>query len=175
VASRTEGNGRFEALVQRYARLVRSAVGRVAGPESALVAEDAEQEVFLSLWKALGNERTPGHPASYIYRTAVRETVRLLRRVRREQETAMDAVGERAAMDPDPEARAFSRELGRQIAGSIETLSPDRARAVRAHLAGYDVREVMEMFGWSYHRARNLISRGMADLRKELARRGIHA
>jgi hypothetical protein len=32
----------------------------------------------------------------------------------------------------------------------------------------------MEMYGWSYQKARNLVARGMADLREALARRGIH-
>ncbi len=169
-----EEAGRFEALVARYAHLIRSAVARVAGPKAPMVGEDVEQEILLALWKALGGERTPDHPASYIYRTAVRETVRILERLRRERTVDLEAVNGLAHGTPGPEVRAASRELGREVVRAIGKLAPDRARAVRAHLAGYDVREVMEVFGWSYNRARNLISRGMADLRRELRRRGLH-
>jgi len=43
---------------------------------------------------------------------------------------------------------------------------------VMAHLAGYEVKEIMAMFEWPYHKARNLIARGMADLRRKLDARG---
>jgi DNA-directed RNA polymerase specialized sigma24 family protein len=46
---------------------------------------------------------------------------------------------------------------------------------VRAHLAGFQFQEIMIRFGWSYQRARNLISRGMADLRKALDRKDLDA
>ena len=44
---------------------------------------------------------------------------------------------------------------------------------MRAHLAGFDVQEIIGMYGWPYQKARNLIARGMADLRAALRRRGI--
>ena len=45
---------------------------------------------------------------------------------------------------------------------------------MRAHLAGFGVQEIMEMHAWAVEKARNLISRGMQDLRTALRRRGIH-
>jgi DNA-directed RNA polymerase specialized sigma24 family protein len=45
---------------------------------------------------------------------------------------------------------------------------------VKAHLMGYSAQEIMTMHGWSYNTARNLVARGMADLRLELERRGVH-
>jgi DNA-directed RNA polymerase specialized sigma24 family protein len=41
-------------------------------------------------------------------------------------------------------------------------------------LSGFTVTEIMEMFEWPYQRARHLIERGMADLRRALRERGIH-
>jgi hypothetical protein len=35
------------------------------------------------------------------------------------------------------------------------------------------VAAIMPMYGWSYQKARNLIARGMSDLRSELRRRGV--
>ena len=65
------------------------------------------------------------------------------------------------------------RESGGQLHREIESLSPDRRKAVRAHRAGFGVREIMELQYWPYHRARNLIARGMADLRRGLRKRGV--
>jgi len=33
----------------------------------------------------------------------------------------------------------------------------------------------MRMQGWSYQKARNLLTRGMADLRRRLTEAGVHA
>ena len=60
------------------------------------------------------------------------------------------------------------------VESRVSALAVDRQRAVRAHLAGFDVREIMRMHGWPYQKARNLIARGMAELRAALHERGIH-
>ncbi len=72
-----------------------------------------------------------------------------------------------------PEDDVRRREQRQALRASLETLAPDRARAVKAHLAGFSVEEIMALCGWPYQRARNLIARGMADLRVALRERGI--
>ena len=39
---------------------------------------------------------------------------------------------------------------------------------------GFSAQEIMTMQGWPYNTTRNLVARGMADLRRELERRGVH-
>jgi len=138
-----------------------------------LVADDVEQQVLVALWKVTSGEQEIHHAPSYIYRTAVRETVRVLREENRRREHADGLEREVAGLVRTPEELTGSKELGTQIMASLEAISGDRRRAVQAHLAGFSVREMMEMFEWSYNRARNLIARGMADLRRELHTRGI--
>ena len=163
----------LEALVRQFARMVRSVAMKMGGPQGPAIADDVEQRVFLSLWKQLDREQSIDRPASYIYRCAVRETVRMLN-----QERRGDTVDESAAATvPDPSAgpadRAVARERAAAIGEAIKTLSIDRRRAVQAYLAGFSVAETMKMYGWSYERARNLSARGMADLRAALRERGL--
>ena len=170
----TAASTTFEDLVCRYAHLIRSVVVRVAGQENPAILDDVEQQVLVSLWKAAGGEQTILHPSSYIYRAAVRETVRVLRAERRRKEREDGAALEATSRMANPEELAASRELGIQVGRALESLSPERRRAVKAHLAGFSVGEIMEMFDWTYNRARNLVARGMADLRRELRARGVH-
>ena len=162
----------LEELVANYSRLIRSAVGRVAGPLSEDLADDIEQKVLIALWRAMPGEQMPSHPSSYLYRAAVRETVRTLESVRKLQADALDE--NRCDRLPTPEEALEDKELGVTIRHALDSLQPERGQAVRAHLMGFDVREIMSMQDWSYNKARNLISRGMADLRRELRKRGIH-
>lgn len=164
----------LETLVRKYSRLVRATASRVGGGRGRQIAEDVEQEVFLSIWKQLEREQSIVNPSSYIYRSAVRETIRLLSR-ERPDETTMDEHAATTIADraPTPAERLFAGERGQILSEAIKSLPIDRRRAVQAYLAGFSVPEVMKMYGWSYERARNLSARGMADLRAELKNRGI--
>ena len=73
---------------------------------------------------------------------------------------------------PNPESTATAVELGARIDRAIDSLLVERRQAVRAHLAGYSVDEIMQAYGWPYQKARNLIARGMSDLREELRKAG---
>jgi RNA polymerase sigma-70 factor (ECF subfamily) len=137
-----------------------------------VVVDDVEQNVAIALWRAMPGEQTPRHPASYLYRAAVRETVRVLRS--RHEAGRVELLEDHRDQSPAPEKILESKELGMTIREALSQLAPARRRAVQAHLMGFDVREIMDSQDWSYNRARNLIARGMADLRRELEKRGVH-
>jgi len=163
-------NDELEEIVRKYSRLIRSAIARVAGPSTDLVAEDVEQEVLLALWKAMPGEQTPAHPSSYLYRAAIRETVRVLKGLR--TDAPLEAGADKSPKAPGPDVLAEGKELGHAIRSALAEISGDRRRAVTAHLAGYEVKEIMETFDWPYNKARNLLARGMKDLRSRLDMRG---
>ncbi len=163
---------RLEALVRDYARLVRHAVRSVARRHTQTVLADVEQTVFLAIWQQVRREQTIDHPASYLYQAAVRETVRALRKA-----PVVEAGTERAVEWVDgprtPEDLTLAAERREHVRAAVAALPAERARAVRAHLRGFTVQEVMELYGWDYHKARNLIARGMADLRTGLREKGV--
>lgn len=169
---------RFEELVHDYARLVHSVVLRIGGSAAAGFGDDIEQRVFLEIWKQVSHEQEIKSPSSYIYRAAVRETVRLLKQERRHElpdhgtDDAREATRASAA---NPGEQLQSRELAAKIRQGIDSLAAERQKAVRAHLAGLRVQEIMRLQNWSYNKARNLVARGMADLRRDLQKRGVHA
>lgn len=163
----------LELLVRRFSRLVRAVAARVGGSAGRQLADDVEQEVFVSLWKQLQREQSIDNPSSYIYRSAVRETVRLLSRGGRAGTVEEDAAAGISDPAATPDERVVSRERREALADAIQSLSIDRRRAVQAYLAGFSVAETMNMYGWSYQRARNLSARGMTDLRAALRKRGI--
>lgn len=160
--------------MRQYGRLIRSVVLKVGGPRVRADAEDIEQRVLIELWKQVAREQPIDYPSSYVYRAAVRETVRTIRRaLRRSEESFEEGLAVELDTAPDPVDTVEGRELGQHIRAEIATLQPERGLAVRCHLAGYRVREIMAAHGWTYQKARNLIARGMADLRHGLRDKGI--
>jgi RNA polymerase sigma factor (sigma-70 family) len=156
-----------EQIFREYGRLIRHAIRQAGGAEGSLLADDIEQTVVVSLWRQVARSQKIAHPAAYIYRTTIRETIRAVRRERDRAAAAVHAPTPATARI-DPEAMAVARQRRRTVAMALAKLPPDRARAVRARLTGASVPEIMRMTGWTYQRTRNLVARGMSDLRAAL-------
>lgn len=163
-------------LLEKYGALIRRIVARVGGRAIQDSRDDVAQAVVMSLWQQVSREQTISHPSSYIYRAAIRETVRAVKQELERMRThaALDADDGPALPShlPNPESSAAATQLGARIDRAIESLLDERRKAVRAHLAGYSVEEIMQAYDWPYQKARNLIARGMGDLRDQLRKAG---
>ena len=169
-----DGDARLEQLVQQYGHLIGLAIRRVGGKAVEADHDDIAQGVRVALWRRLQGEQSIDHPPSYMYKAAVRETVRAMARLRARALTSLDDAVEEPPSPTTPADRLVeSREQREALAAALRALSGERAQAVRGHLAGLSVNELMQLRGWSYQRARNLVARGMADLRSRLRERGL--
>jgi DNA-directed RNA polymerase specialized sigma24 family protein len=77
----------------------------------------------------------------------------------------------RAPRTPDHDASM--KELGEQVEAALQSIAPSRRPVVRMYLAGYGTTEIGELLGWTEAKARNLVYRGLADLRSRLRAMGI--
>jgi RNA polymerase sigma-70 factor (ECF subfamily) len=64
-------------------------------------------------------------------------------------------------------------ELQESIGRAVELLIPARRSVVKMYLSGYAREEIADLLGWTEPKTRNLLYRGLADLRDELTRMGI--
>jgi RNA polymerase sigma-70 factor (ECF subfamily) len=114
--------------------------------------------------------------ASYIYRAAISASIDIIRRrrARRFETPQDDAVADVA---PDTRRRADSRldehELADAVHRAIAMLAESRRAVVRMHLSGYERHEIADLLGWTEAKTRNLLYRGLADLREILESWGI--
>jgi RNA polymerase sigma-70 factor (ECF subfamily) len=167
----------LEAAVARFAALVRRVGLRHRLSEADL--EDVLQEVRIRLWRARSRkegEKPEALSASYVHRVAVSAAVDLLRRRRArgaEQTVALEETQEPVAEHSDPTRSVEEAELSAQLARAIEAITPSRRPVVRMYLAGYSGDEVARVMGWSEAKTRNLLYRGLADLRERLKDMGI--
>ncbi len=165
--------GRLEEMATQYGHVIRVAVRRAGGDRLGVHAEDVEQSVLLEVWKQVRSERDINYPSSYFYRAAIRETVRLMKRSQSRQEEALQDEETTTRQHISPGRQACAVELRQAIDSGLGGLHPARRQAVEAHLSGDSVQDIMRQNEWSYSRARNLIARGMADLRSRLRALGV--
>jgi RNA polymerase sigma factor (sigma-70 family) len=174
-AARESVSTTLEDLVERFGAKIRFVVKRYGLPPAE--ADEVVQEIRIRLWRAgERGEQIATMPASYIYRTAVSAALDVIKR-HRATGASLDEQAERnaspASARPGPEEIAAGSHLTAQVVQVIGELSESRSLAVRLHLAGFELHEIARLSGWSPGRTRNLVYRGLAELRRRLSLRGI--
>ena len=172
---------RVERYLVEMAPLLRRVVAKVCPSSLGIDVGEVEQEVRIRLWRILSDERniTPG--ASYLYRTAATAVIDAVRRVRARREESLDTQG-LGADTPDASIAFGSRdgvarrtELKQVLQRAFERLASDRRRAVRLHLQGLTTEEIARALDWTEPKARNIVYRGLADLRHALKALGVES
>jgi RNA polymerase sigma-70 factor (ECF subfamily) len=163
--------GRFDAFIRRSAHR-----HGLRGDE----IDEVVQEIRVRMWKSLGTaELIRRAKASYIYRAAVSASIDLIRRRRARRHEAWSLDDETADDVPILESRQRADaaldedEVASMVHRALGMLAEHRRAVVRMHLAGYDRNEIAELLGWSEPKTRNLLYRGLADLRQILESWGI--
>lgn len=167
----------LDAAIDNFGTMVRR-----VGWQHRLSEADVDellQDVRVRLWRARPDSeqiRTVG--ASYVYRTAVSAALDLLRRRRTGNTEPFDLhEHDRASTEirqpTGPEEELAESELAEQIVQVVDGITPARRPVVRMHLAGYAREEIGELLGWTEAKTRNLLYRGLADVREGLLERGI--
>ena len=168
----------LEAAVTRFGAMVRQVGRRYRLDESGL--DEVMQEVRIRLWRARETSEQVGETnTSYVYRTASSAALDILRRRRARQADRHDAIEDEGSMtvltarEPDPHTTLEGSELADRVTRAIDQIPDSRRPAVRMHLAGYPREEIADLMGWTEAKTRNLLYRGLADLRERLTAEGI--
>jgi RNA polymerase sigma-70 factor (ECF subfamily) len=147
----------------------------------ASAAEDIVQAALVKVIESARRRETERTLSSfYLYRVAHSELVDEIRRRNRRREVAMEEVGpsgdEQAVVDPalpgDPEQDAALQELGLAVRDCLMAMKRERRLAVALYLEGHAVPEAARLLEWPEKRTKNLIYRGLADLRELLLAKG---
>lgn len=166
--SRSRDAEGFERIVRRHERRVYGVARRLLG--RAEDAEDAAQEAFLRLYRAL-DRLDPTRPVlPYLYRLTVNVCRDMGRRRRlREVSSLTEVPPDREPVDRgvDP-ARAARLAEERRIASDALATLPEKQRAalVLRDLQGLSTREVAEVLGTSEVTVRTQISRARLKVKE---------
>lgn len=167
------GGPAFRCLYERHAGEVLRFLARVLGGGAG--ADDALQEIFVRLHRALPERFDPSRPLRpYLLRIARNVAIEALRR-----RAKRDVVGALPDDLPDEAARegvaaAQAREREALVAEALGALAPEhRAAVVLRHTHGLKVQEVADALGCSERTARNRLRTAAVLLERELRRRGV--
>lgn len=177
-----ENDARLRALLEEFGARLRATIRRLVPRKLGIEADDVEQEARIRVWRALTDETNIERPASYLYRVAVSATIDAVRRLKARRERPLEAPEDdedgtrnpHVDPTPSPERQAQAAQLRRALSAALRALEPNRRRAVSLYLRGFGTQEIALLLGWSQPKARNLVYRGLEDLRQALRSAGIH-
>jgi RNA polymerase sigma-70 factor (ECF subfamily) len=169
----------IDAAIAEFAWIVRRVAWRHRLSDADL--DEVMQDVRIRIWHAHrsaapGSEQIGAMSASYVFRMAGSAALDLLRRRRARRADRTVTLDDADGIAPDSgraEGRAEMSELAAQVERAIETIPASRRPVVRMYLAGYPREEIATLMGWSEAKTRNLLYRGLADLRERLTAMGI--
>jgi RNA polymerase sigma factor (sigma-70 family) len=163
----------LESLVMRFARFA----GRIAH-DRGLHQEDVDellQELRVRFWRAR-KDGLRDLSAGYVRRAAISAALDIIRRRRVDRNVSIDDQdGARPlpTLAAGPAELLDQSELAQRVARAVDGLAPPRRAAVRMYLDGYRREEIAGLLHWSDAKTRNLLYRGLADLRAVLLAQGI--
>jgi RNA polymerase sigma-70 factor (ECF subfamily) len=162
----------FGTLYGRYRKMVYTLALRTLGTDAD--AEDALQDTFLRVHRALPKFRGDSKLSTWIWRVALSVSLSS-RRSRRRAPAPADDAGAAEAPDPGPssEDAAAARDEAAMLRRHLEEL-PRRDRAI-LHLRYHEEKsfeEISDLLGLPVGTAKSLVFRAKAELRRNMERDG---
>lgn len=166
----------FEELVRRYEKRVYAVALRSSGsPEDAA---DIVQEVFLRAWRSIESFRGDSGFSTWLFRITMNMCVDFARHKHSQPQTQSivdEEENERQVPDtaPTPEEHLENRELGRELAATLDEISEEHRRIVLLRdVSGMSYTEIADVLEISEGTVKSRLSRARIALRKVLLRRG---
>jgi RNA polymerase sigma factor (sigma-70 family) len=178
----TEKIDAVEKVIDDFSSLIRSAIRKTSPSVDQSQMDDIEQEVKIKIWKQiLKSEKKILNLGSYIWKVTYTTTCRIMKTVSTERKMRWSRgdgllnIDEKIASGeaPSPNHHLENKELMEIVRKSIDSLIESRRSVLKLYLIGMDQVEITEYFGWSEGKVRNLLSRGLEDLRKVLQDKGL--
>ncbi len=172
--SRQKKEREFQKMLEDFSIFIRSQVLRYRLDRLGLDADDLTQEIRLKLWKIIDNEKNIHNPASYIKKVVESAVIDQIRKIRREEEVVISEkqkliseLEPRSVHYPDPPG-----SIREYIMKAADSLMESRKTVVKLYLLNMSLSEISAYLNYSQAKTRNLLYRGLADLKAILKEMG---
>jgi len=156
--------------MDNFAQFIRVLVRQYQLHKYGLDPEDIAQDVNMRIWKLVRGEKKISNYSSYIKKIVSSSVIDHLRKFRREEGLYNHEKQIRIA----EMELAYNKEIVRfknleeSIGKAVELLIDTRRQVVKLYLLNLNIREIADYLNWSQDKTRNLLYRGLNDLKKAL-------
>jgi RNA polymerase sigma-70 factor (ECF subfamily) len=165
----------FMDIVEQFSQFIRIHIQKFAPQRKGIDPDDILQEVKIKIWNILSNEKKIDNYASYIKKIVNSSVIDHLRRIRREERVLFSEMQRKIAERRSTynKEKIDDEECKNILRQSVDSLLDSRRKVVKLYLLNMTLEEIAEFFNWSPNKTRNLLYRGLNDLKKILQEKGI--
>ncbi len=167
----------LEKLLNSFANYIRLHIMKYNLHRYGIDPEDIAQEIKIKLWRVLTLEKNINHRPSYIRKVVDSTVIDHLRKWKREEmavsQAIMKTVSDSRINYDMPEA-SIDERLQEIVLRSVNQLIDSRKKAVKLFLLNMNLEEIARYYSWSKDKARNLLYRGLSDLKRILKEKDIY-
>jgi len=173
--SKKDKTQEFEAVLDKFSSFIRANIHKFNIQKKGLDPDDIYQEVRIKIWKLLCGEKKIESYASYIRKVVDSTVIDQLRKLRREEGIIIVEKQEKIAEQKrNYSENNFNLEESKRIIGeTVDSLIESRKKVVRLFLLNMSIEEISSVYNWSQDKTRNLLYRGLSDLKRKLRNKGI--
>jgi RNA polymerase sigma-70 factor (ECF subfamily) len=174
----TDKNGNREnfcEIIERFTLFIQAHIQKFNPQKNGIDPYDIAQEVKIKIWKILNDEKKIQNYSSYIKKVVNSTVIDQIRRARR-QEGIINLEKQKKIS----EQKSFysmnisgAKDLKYIVGEAVDSLMESRRKAVRLFLLNMTIEEIALILNWSKAKTRNLIYRGLADIKKKLKKEAI--
>jgi len=165
----------FMDIVEQFSQFIRAHIQRFAPQRKGIDPDDILQEVKMKIWNVLTDEKKIDNYASYIKKIVNSTVIDHLRRIRREDRVLFSEMQRKIAERRSTynKEKIDDEDCKNILSQSVDSLLASRRKVVKLYLLNMTLEEIAEFFNWSINKTRNLLYRGLNDLKTILQEKGI--
>lgn len=165
----------FEAVINKFSRFVKINIQKFNVQKKGIDPDDISQEVKIKIWKIFENEKKISNFTSYIRKVVDSSVIDKLRKLNRERIIYIYEKHKWISEQKSNYLYEISDDYNIKeiISNAMEQLIESRRKAVKLFLLNMTIEEIAVFLKWSKDKTRNLLYRGLSDLKNILKEKGI--
>ena len=166
----------FNDILNGYDRLINSQIHNYNLYKYGMDPEDVIQEVKIRIWKIICAEKVIHRHGPYIKKIVYTAIMDQFRKNQREEELLRhEKLKHLSEMKSLYDGEAIrKRAMSEGLKYAVDRLIKSRRQVVKLYLLNLNIREIASYLNMSQDKTRNLLYRGLADIRKYFQNIGIH-
>lgn len=165
-----ENKDTLNTILEKFFQFIQIQIQKFDPQKNGLDPDDLAQEIRIKIWHILEDEKKIRNYSSYIKKVVNSTVIDQLRKAKRDDRIISHAKQKWIAEQETYYAKnnPYGKNHKQIVGKAVESLLKSRQRVVRLFLLNLSIEEIAGTLNWSKDKTRNLLYRGLADLKKKL-------
>jgi RNA polymerase sigma-70 factor (ECF subfamily) len=163
-------------IIDRFSSYIKAGIQKYNPTKFGIEIDDVIQDVKIKIWKILHHEKKIENYSSYIKKIVDSSVIDQFRKLKREEGIYLFEKNRKISESHQSHSREAlydEMDIKDLVGKAVDGLIESRRRVVKLYLLNMSIEEISLYFHWSKDKTRNLLYRGLNDLKKILKEKNI--